>query len=166
MIRHSAPTPQKPELASNASGFLLAIAKELAEEPEFFDILMPMKSQPGWRQSLLLSGFGNPSRRKVIQSIAIGLSTLNPSGAAADSSSVGKMNPGRSWERFPAPEAAGFRSAGLNTLEQTLFTKPTTSLLIVKGGKIVYSYGDTSHVSYLASARKSVLSMLYGNYVA
>jgi CubicO group peptidase (beta-lactamase class C family) len=54
----------------------------------------------------------------------------------------------------------------LDTLEQTLFTKPTTSLVVVKGGKVVYSYGDTSQVSYLASARKSVLSMLYGKYIA
>src|SRR4051794_9372081 len=127
---------------------------------------MPMQSQTGWRQSSLPSGLENPSRRTVIQSIAIGLSTLSPIGTAADSSSAGKTNPGRSWERSSAPEEAGFRSAGLNTLEQTLFTKPTTSLLIVKNGKIVYSYGDISHVSYLASARKSVLSILYGNYVA
>src|SRR3982750_4753191 len=127
---------------------------------------MPMQSQAGWQPNSLPTGLGDPSRRKVMQSIAIGLSTLNPNGIAADSSSAGKTNPGRAWERLSTPEAAGFRSAGLNTLEQTLFTKPTTSLLLVKGGKIVYSYGDISHVSYLASARKSVLSMLYGNYVA
>jgi CubicO group peptidase (beta-lactamase class C family) len=98
--------------------------------------------------------------------MAIGLSTLSQKGIAADSSSGVKTNPGRSWERFSRPEDAGFGSAGLDTLEQTLFTKPTTSLLVIKGGKIVYSYGDASHVSYLASARKSILCMLYGNYVA
>jgi CubicO group peptidase (beta-lactamase class C family) len=96
----------------------------------------------------------------------MGLSTLHQNGIAADSSSADKANPGSTWERFSTPEAAGFRSAGLKNLEQTLFTKPTTSLLIVKDGRIAYSYGDISHVSYLASARKSILSMLYGNYVA
>jgi CubicO group peptidase (beta-lactamase class C family) len=101
----------------------------------------------------------------MLQSIAIGLSTLNHNGTAAQSDSAGQTNPGTSWERFSSPEAAGFRSASLNTLEQTLFTKPTTSLLVVKGGKIVYSYGDISHVSYLASARKSILSILYGKCV-
>jgi CubicO group peptidase (beta-lactamase class C family) len=30
---------------------------------------------------------------------------------------------------------------------------------------VAYSYGDTSQVSYLASARKSILSMLYGRHV-
>jgi len=105
-----------------------------------------------------------PTRRKLIQSMAIGLSTLSSSGLAADSTS--KMNPGKTWDRFSTPEAAGFSSARLDALEQTLFTKPTTSLLIVQSGRIAYSYGDISHVSYLASGRKSVLSMLYGNYVA
>ncbi|WP_191859231.1 serine hydrolase domain-containing protein [Hanstruepera ponticola] len=41
----------------------------------------------------------------------------------------------------------------------------TTGLLIIKGGKIVLEYGDTEEISYLASARKSILSMMYGKYV-
>lgn len=41
----------------------------------------------------------------------------------------------------------------------------TTGLVIVKGGKIAFQYGDTKTLSYLASSRKSVLSMLYGKYV-
>jgi CubicO group peptidase (beta-lactamase class C family) len=75
-------------------------------------------------------------------------------------------NPGKAWERFANPEAAGFRTSALEALEHTLYSKPTTSLMVVKTGKVVYSYGDTAQVSYLASARKSVLSMLYGKYVA
>jgi CubicO group peptidase (beta-lactamase class C family) len=34
------------------------------------------------------------------------------------------------------------------------------------GGRVLLSYGDVAKVSYLASARKSVVSMLYGRYVA
>ncbi len=98
----------------------------------------------------------------VIGSMALGLHGA----IAAQSNSALGTNPGMTWERFSSAEAAGFRSAGLDTLEQTLFTKPTTSLLIITRGKIVYSYGDIGHVSYLASARKSVLSILYGKYVA
>lgn len=41
----------------------------------------------------------------------------------------------------------------------------TTGLLIIKSGKIAFEYGDTEEISYLASARKSVLSMMYGKYV-
>jgi CubicO group peptidase (beta-lactamase class C family) len=36
----------------------------------------------------------------------------------------------------------------------------------VAGGRIVFEYGDARLVSYLASVRKSILAMLYGNYVA
>ena len=42
----------------------------------------------------------------------------------------------------------------------------TTGLLIIKSGKIAFDYGDTEEISYLASARKSVLSMMYGKYVS
>jgi CubicO group peptidase (beta-lactamase class C family) len=42
----------------------------------------------------------------------------------------------------------------------------TSAIVIIKGGRVAYEYGDTKQLSYLASARKSVLSMLYGKYVA
>ena len=42
----------------------------------------------------------------------------------------------------------------------------TTGLLIIKSGKIAFEYGDIEEISYLASARKSVLSMMYGKYVS
>ncbi|MEO1623940.1 MAG: serine hydrolase [Bacteroidota bacterium] len=42
----------------------------------------------------------------------------------------------------------------------------TTGLLVVHAGKLVFSYGDVSEQSYIASCRKSILAMLYGNYVA
>jgi CubicO group peptidase (beta-lactamase class C family) len=45
-------------------------------------------------------------------------------------------------------------------------TIPTTGLLVVVGGRVLFEYGDVEEVSYLASVRKSILAMLYGNYVA
>lgn len=41
----------------------------------------------------------------------------------------------------------------------------TTGLLILKDGKTLFEYGDIQDLSYLASCRKSVLSILYGKYV-
>lgn len=73
---------------------------------------------------------------------------------------------GAGWTRFASPEEAGFDSAALAALEQQLFHMPTTAMLVVRAGRIAYAYGDITQVSYLASARKSVLSMLYGRYVA
>jgi CubicO group peptidase (beta-lactamase class C family) len=41
----------------------------------------------------------------------------------------------------------------------------TTAMMVVVGGRTLLTYGDVTHVSYLASGRKSVLSLLYGKYV-
>lgn len=39
-------------------------------------------------------------------------------------------------------------------------------MMVISHGRVVYEYGDLAKISYLASCRKSVLAMLYGNYVA
>jgi CubicO group peptidase (beta-lactamase class C family) len=39
-------------------------------------------------------------------------------------------------------------------------------MLVVVQGRVIFSYGDVTHTSKVASVRKSVLGMLYGNYVA
>jgi len=36
---------------------------------------------------------------------------------------------------------------------------------VAVGGRVLFEYGDQSHLSYLASVRKSVLAILYGKYV-
>jgi len=41
----------------------------------------------------------------------------------------------------------------------------TTSMIVLENGKIVLEYGDISEISYTASVRKSILSMMYGKYV-
>lgn len=50
-------------------------------------------------------------------------------------------------------------------LEAKLKGMPTTAFLVVSRGRTIYSYGDPAEVCYLASARKSILSMLFGRYV-
>ena len=64
-----------------------------------------------------------------------------------------------------APEEAGFNKS--LTAEITSFVEGTdlTSMKIIAGGEEIYTYGDDTFISYLASCRKSVLSMLYGKYV-
>src|SRR6476661_8822720 len=107
------------------------------------------------------------SRRSFAQSLAAGLPLLGIAGASLSRTATAASgnNPGKEWGRFDKPEEAGFNASALQAVERTLYSLPTTSLLVVKAGRIVYHYGDTAHVSYLASARKSVLSMLYGRYV-
>jgi CubicO group peptidase (beta-lactamase class C family) len=107
------------------------------------------------------------SRRAVARSILLGLPAagLLAGGLHAEGKPPPTF-PGVDWEKAASPEAVGFRTAGLEALEAELVALPTTSFMVVSGGRVVYTYGDVAQVSYLASARKSVLSMLYGKYVA
>jgi len=60
-----------------------------------------------------------------------------------------------------------FTEEKLNEIEAYLKDESeTTSMLVLENGKVIYEYGDVSEVSYLASARKSILAMLYGKYVS
>jgi CubicO group peptidase (beta-lactamase class C family) len=63
------------------------------------------------------------------------------------------------------PEAEGFSSARLDVLRKWLQTEPTTAMMVISHGKVIFSYGDVSHVSKIASVRKSILAMLMGKYV-
>jgi CubicO group peptidase (beta-lactamase class C family) len=73
--------------------------------------------------------------------------------------------PGATWSRWSRPEDAGFRAEGLAEVARMAGELTTTSMMVVRGGRIAWSIGDIAEVSYLASARKSILSMLYGRYV-
>lgn len=75
-------------------------------------------------------------------------------------------NAAQPWQSFESVEAAGFAPESIQRLEQALYPLDSTSLMIVRNGKIAYRYGNIDDIAYLASARKSILSMLYGKYVA
>jgi CubicO group peptidase (beta-lactamase class C family) len=72
--------------------------------------------------------------------------------------------PAGDWERHPSPETAGWSSAGLARVHEKLRGMPSTGLMAVVGGRVLFEYGDVERVSYLASVRKSVLAMLVGIY--
>jgi CubicO group peptidase (beta-lactamase class C family) len=85
-----------------------------------------------------------------------------PDARASEGSSV---FPSATWEEYSGISESGFTPDGVTSVMMMLRDLPTTSLIVVTGGKITFKYGDVSEVSYLASARKSILSMLFGNYV-
>src|SRR4051812_33735493 len=99
------------------------------------------------------------SRRSVTQTLVAAPFMLSAARAAA--ATPGTV-PGADWD---FAKLAGYTPAGFEAAEAKLVTLPTTALMVVTGGRVVYRYGDIAQVSYLASARKSVLSMLYGKYV-
>ncbi len=66
------------------------------------------------------------------------------------------------WKRIDSPESVGMSSQGLEQVRTYCVSIETTGLMIVVGGKSLFEYGDLTELSYIASVRKSVLSMLYG----
>jgi len=73
--------------------------------------------------------------------------------------------PGDKWERIVDPASVGYSVEGLNKVREYTETIGTTGLLVIVGGKVLFEYGDLEQLSYLASCRKSILSILYGKYV-
>jgi len=75
--------------------------------------------------------------------------------------------PGDSWEEWEEFESAGYSSDKMQEARRFIIDgMNTTGLVVIVGGKILGDYGDIEELSYLASCRKSILAMLYGNYVA
>lgn len=59
-----------------------------------------------------------------------------------------------------------FNQDKLNNITKYLKdSSETTGIVMLHDGKVVYEYGNIKEVSYIASCRKSVLSMLYGKHV-
>ncbi len=85
--------------------------------------------------------------------------------SAPGAEAPGLVFPGREWEKAQ-PEAEDYSSAKLAVLRAWLKTQQTTAAHVSIRGRVVFEYGDVERVTKIASVRKSVLSMLYGKYVA
>jgi CubicO group peptidase (beta-lactamase class C family) len=73
---------------------------------------------------------------------------------------------GQPFKFYDKVEEAGFDQNKLTELTEYIDkNSSTTGLMVLYNGKVVYEYGNLEKVSYIASCRKSVLSMLYGKYV-
>ncbi|MGD8328972.1 MAG: serine hydrolase [Acidobacteriota bacterium] len=102
-------------------------------------------------------------RRHIVTIVALTLLLLPAAGGLAQQDVV---FPAATWERISEPELYGYSPAGLESLTAYTEEQNTTAAMAVLGGRVLWEYGDVTRVSYLASVRKSVLAMLYGNYVA
>ena len=76
-----------------------------------------------------------------------------------------RVYPGEKWDSIADPRTVGWRRSTLDSVRAKLATMATTGMVAVVGGRVLMSYGNLDTVTYLASVRKSILSMLYGNYV-
>jgi CubicO group peptidase (beta-lactamase class C family) len=73
---------------------------------------------------------------------------------------------GQPWQKAQTPEEFGWSSKKLELLKADLRKLKTAALMIVTDGKVVFEWGKTTNNIYSHSARKSLLSALYGIYVA
>jgi CubicO group peptidase (beta-lactamase class C family) len=86
----------------------------------------------------------------------------------AAQNSAPSIFPGRSWEYVPRAELAAYGWSPEVLQKTTAFIRDdsnTTGLVVADRGRVVYQYGDIQELSYVASVRKSILSMLYGYWV-
>ncbi|MBO0329192.1 serine hydrolase domain-containing protein [[Muricauda] lutisoli] len=74
--------------------------------------------------------------------------------------------PDETWSRAENPEATGWPDTDRTNFKRYIIDSTNiTGLVLVHNGQIVLEYGNISENSYIASCRKSILSMLYGTYV-
>jgi CubicO group peptidase (beta-lactamase class C family) len=108
-------------------------------------------------------------RTTLLALVALSLFLLAPSCATSRGPAAAKapvaVYPGAEWDRIDEPEKAGWSSEKLAAVLERVEALPTTGLVVVHRGRVLLEYGDVVELSYLASVRKSVLAMLYGNYV-
>lgn len=110
-------------------------------------------------------------RLQLVLVLALGCGgTTAPAGTpapvlAAFADSLLAHSPGATWERYQVPELAGYQREGLDSVTAYTATLQTTGLVVTVHGRVLLEVGDITELSYLASVRKSILSMLFGNYV-
>ena len=105
--------------------------------------------------------------RLLTIALLLGSATCAPAPRTGiDASTSSAVFPTAEWERIERPEPVGWTAADLDSVRARLSKLSTTGFMAVVGGRVLMEYGDVETVSYLASVRKSILAMLYGNYVA
>lgn len=73
--------------------------------------------------------------------------------------------PKNKWQQVDNPENFGWNSDRLSAAEDFSKASGTQSVMIIDNGKLIESWGDTDKKFYVASIRKSYLSMIYGYYI-
>ena len=109
-----------------------------------------------------ISRFALPTLLLLLAAISAGAQApaAEPAPVNPDTTRV----PAAEWERAK-PESMNYSSPRLEALRAWLKAQQTAAMMVVVHGKVIFEYGDLKLTSKVASVRKSVLGMLYGNYV-
>ena len=77
-----------------------------------------------------------------------------------------ELYPDSTWDKIINPNDYGWDNTKLKQLRSFIIDSAhTTGMMVIQGGKVMFEYGDIQELSYLASCRKSILSMLYGPFI-
>lgn len=77
-----------------------------------------------------------------------------------------QIYPGPDGWATAKPEKYGYDAAKFSEIRQYVIDSThATGIMVIVGGESIWQYGSIKRTSYIASCRKSVLSMLYGKYV-
>jgi CubicO group peptidase (beta-lactamase class C family) len=74
-------------------------------------------------------------------------------------------NPKETWLQYKTPEEAGFSSEKLQVAKRQFQRRGAAAFMVIYDGKVLVSWGDVKRRFICHSARKSLLSALYGIYV-
>lgn len=105
----------------------------------------------------LSNPFDGARAAKVLASFALALSLL----AAPVLAATDAVYPAATWTEV-APEVAGWSAEGLKAADDVARSIGTSAYLVIDKGRVVHEFGPVSQPMNLHSARKSVLSVLYG----
>lgn len=73
--------------------------------------------------------------------------------------------PETNWIQVADVSEFGWSLEKLESAEKFSKASGTKSVMIIENGKLIYSWGDCEEKYYVASIRKSFLSMIYGYYI-
>ena len=77
-----------------------------------------------------------------------------------------QVYPDKTWENHQNPSESGWGDTERSDFARFIIDSTNiTGLVIIHKGQIVLEYGDIEENSYVASCRKSILSILFGKYV-
>lgn len=112
-----------------------------------------------------------PTRVRALSAVCLVLAASSTVGLAPVASHAERRSPqtasiypARTWDSCTRGEARA--GAARDALTKALAATDASGVMIVGGGCVRYTFGNVREASYIASARKSVVAMLYGKAVA
>jgi len=73
--------------------------------------------------------------------------------------------PSKNWIQVSNVSDFGWSKEKLESVEKFSIASGTSSVMVIENGKLIYSWGDCAEKYYVASIRKSFLSMIFGYYI-